>query len=84
MVNGGHKNNVWEIMRCPEYVLKCDKSVHLPARVSFLCLLGDLWVICAASALGDFPLIETIIEAIIETYPERSQRKSRSNHPQDR
>ena len=42
--NGGHKKNVWEIMRCPEYVLKCNKSVHLPARVSFLCLLGDLWV----------------------------------------
>ena len=59
MVNGGHiKKNVWEIMRCPEYALKCNKSVHLPARVSFLCLLGDLSAICAASALGDFPLIE--------------------------
>ena len=46
-VNGysGHKKKVWEIIRCPEYVLKCNKSVHLPARVSFLCLLGDLWVI---------------------------------------
>ena len=42
---GGHKKNVWEIMRCPEYLLKCNKSVHLPARVTFLCLLGDLWVI---------------------------------------
>ena len=29
--NGGHKKNVWEIMRCPEYALKCNKSVHLPA-----------------------------------------------------
>ena len=48
--NGGHKKNVWEIMRCPEYVMKCNKS----ARVSFLCLLGDLNAICAASALGDF------------------------------
>ena len=52
--NGGHKKNVWEIMRCPEYVLKCNKSVHLPARVCFLYLLGDLSAICAASALGDF------------------------------
>ena len=48
-----HKKNVWEIMRCPEYVLKCKKSVHLPTWVSFLCVLGDLSVICAASALGD-------------------------------
>ena len=39
MVNGGHKKNVWEIMR------KCNKSVHL--------------------------------------HPERSERKSRSNHPKD-
>ena len=45
IVNGGHKKNVWEIMQCPEYVLKCNKSVHLPAPVSFLCLLGDLWEI---------------------------------------
>ena len=27
----GHKKNVWEIIRCPEYALKCNKSVHLPA-----------------------------------------------------
>ena len=58
-INGGHKKNVWEIMRCPEYVLKCNKSVHLPARVSFLCLLGDLWVIWerfALRALWEFTL----------------------------
>ena len=30
-VNGGHKKNVWEIMQCPEFALKCNKSVHLPA-----------------------------------------------------
>ena len=23
--------NVWEIMRCPEYTLKCNKNFHLPA-----------------------------------------------------
>ena len=31
MVDGGHKRNVWEIMQCPEYTLKCNKNVHLPA-----------------------------------------------------
>ena len=51
--NGAHKKNVWEIVWCPEYVLKCNKSVHLPAWVSFLCLLGDLWVIWARFALRD-------------------------------
>ena len=40
--NGGHQKNVWKILRCPQYVLKCNKSVHLPAWESFLCLLGDL------------------------------------------
>ena len=39
-------------MQCPEYVLKCNKSVHLPAWVSFLCALGDLLVIWARSGLG--------------------------------
>ena len=29
---------------CPEFVLKSNKNVHLPARVSFLYLLGDLVV----------------------------------------
>ena len=34
--NGGHiKKNVWEIMQCPEYALKCNKSVHLPACLFF-------------------------------------------------
>ena len=51
VASGGHKKNVWEIMRCPEYALICNKSVHLPAWVSFLCLLGDLWVIWARFAL---------------------------------
>ena len=49
--NGGHKKNVWEIMRRPEYALKRNKSVHLAAWVSFLCLLGDLWVIWERFAL---------------------------------
>ena len=26
--NGEHKKNVWEIMQCPEFVLKYNKSVH--------------------------------------------------------
>ena len=55
MVNGGHKPNVWEIMQCPEYVLKCNKSVHLPARVSFLlhfstylghCIVSHTFFLC--------------------------------------
>ena len=41
VANGGHKKNVWEIMRCPEYALICNKSVHLPAWVSYV-----FWVIC--------------------------------------
>ena len=24
-VNGEHENNVWGIMQCPEYALKCNK-----------------------------------------------------------
>ena len=43
-VSGGHKN-VWEIMQCPEFVLKCNRSVHLPAWLCFLCVLGDLSVV---------------------------------------
>ena len=30
-----YKKNVWEIMQCPEYVMKRNKSVHLPAWLSF-------------------------------------------------
>ena len=36
-------------MRCLEYALKWNKSVHLPAWLSFLCVLGDLWVIWAGN-----------------------------------
>ena len=60
VINGEHKKNVMEIMQCPEYTLKCNKSVHLPAWLSFLCVLGDLVVLWAWSeagrALDDFIL----------------------------
>ena len=41
-------------MQCPKYALKCNKSVHLPAGVSFWCLLGDLVLIWAWFGLGAF------------------------------
>ena len=37
--NGKNKKNVWEIIQCPEYVLKCNRSAYLPAC---RCLLDDL------------------------------------------
>ena len=47
-------------MQCPECALKCNKSVHLPAWLSYVFWVsfGDLSAIWAGSALGDFPLIE--------------------------
>ena len=45
---------------CPEYVLKCNKSVHLPTWVSFLCLLGDLVVIWVWFGLGELWVINQI------------------------
>ena len=38
-------------MQCPQYALKCNKGVHLSASLSFLCVLGDLVIIWAGSAL---------------------------------
>ena len=65
-------------MRCPEYALKCNKSVHLPAWLSLLCVLGDLSVIWAGSTLGDFPLIEEVAPSpnrtqIIQTHNKDTQ-----------
>ena len=47
-------------MQCPECALKCNKSVQLPAWLSYVFWVsfGDLSAIWAGSALSDFPLIE--------------------------
>ena len=85
--NGEHKKNVWEITQCPGYALKCNKSVHLPAWLSFLCLLGDLVVIWAWFSMGALQVISRSSSCdsssfITWNHPERSQPKSRSNHAQ--
>ena len=49
-------------MQCPEYALQCNKSVHLPAWVTSLCLLGNLWVIWAPFALRALWVILLYIE----------------------
>ena len=38
--NGGHKKNVWKIMRCPEYVLKCSLKVFSYPLECLSCVFG--------------------------------------------
>ena len=72
--NGAHKKNVWEIVRCPEYVLKCYNHLSVFV-VSFGWFVGDLSAICAASALGaDFVKSPRALAAQIAL-------KSATNHP---
>ena len=67
-----HKRNVWETLQCPEYVLKCNKSVNLPTnfmiprtRVGRLvgrhftntCILNDIFLMSFGRLSGDFSTI---------------------------
>ena len=62
-------------MQCHEHVLKCNKCVHLPARVSFSCVLGDLSAIWAES------FASIVNQSALS--PDRAQitYKSPTNHP---
>ena len=66
-VSDEHKWNVWEIMECPKYVLKCNKSFHLiiSAWLSFLCLMVKLAVILAWFGLRVLTLTPTFLSSSI-------------------